>query len=261
MSTTILLCPPIFYDVKYSINPWMKGEKVDHALAIHQWFQLKNVLSHLGLTIKEIAQAPDLPDMVFTANAGTVRGADVVMSNFKYTERKREIEEFSSWFKKEGYTVHHLPKNVSFEGCGDTVINNNLLIGGYGYRSDLKALRMTAEILNLDLLPLKLINPNFYHLDTCFTLLGPESALYYPGAFSSYTISKLKKHLHLIPVSPEEANNFGCNSIVYKHHIIMPANNESLADSLDEKGMECRIIDTSEFLKSGGSLQCMTLWI
>jgi N-dimethylarginine dimethylaminohydrolase len=261
MSETILLCPPVFYDIKYSINPWMKGESVDHSLAMHQWFQLKNVLSFLGVKIREIDQHPDLPDMVFTANAGTVRGADVVLSNFKHKERQQETVQFEKWFKDEGYNVHRLPKSVTFEGCGDTVINGDILIGGYGYRSDLKGLRTAADLLDLDLLPLKLNNPNFYHLDTCFTLLRPDLALYYPGAFSSYTVSKLKKHLRLIPVSEEEAHNFACNSIVYKHYLIIPAHNETLANQLEDEGIEARIIDTSEFLKSGGSLQCMALWI
>ena len=261
MSQTILLCPPVFYDIKYSINPWMKGENVDHALAMHQWFQLKNVLSFLGITIREIDQHIDLPDMVFTANAGTVRGAHVVLSNFKHEERQPETLEFEKWFDKQGYITHRLPASVAFEGCGDTVINENTLIGGYGYRSDLKGLRMAAELLGLDLLPIKLNNPNFYHLDTCFTLLRPDLALYYPDAFSSYTISKLKKHLRLIPVSEEEAHNFACNSIVYKHYVVMPAHNEDLANRLEDEGMEARIIDTSEFLKSGGSLPCMALWI
>ena len=155
MTPTILLCPPIFYDVKYSINPWMKGEAVDHSTAIQQWFQLKNVLSHLGVAIKEIEQDPQLPDMVFTATAGSVRGADVVLSNFILPERHRVIEVFGKWFEKEGYTVHRLPSSVSFEGCGDAVINGSVIIGGYGYRSDLKGLRMAADILDLELLPVK----------------------------------------------------------------------------------------------------------
>ena len=73
MTRSILLCPPVFYDVKYSINPWMKGENVNNALAMQQWFQLKNTLHHMGIKIHLIDQHPDLPDMVFTANAGTIK--------------------------------------------------------------------------------------------------------------------------------------------------------------------------------------------
>jgi N-dimethylarginine dimethylaminohydrolase len=35
-------------------------------------------------------------------------------------------------------------------------------------------------------LPLELVNPRFYHLDTCFCPLAPGEALYYPDAFDAY---------------------------------------------------------------------------
>tara|TARA_R110000824_G_scaffold259014_1_gene447881 strand:+ start:473 stop:1192 length:720 start_codon:yes stop_codon:yes gene_type:complete len=239
----------------------MQGAKVDKALAMQQWFQLKNILSHIGVNIKLIDQSPDLPDMTFTANAGTVRDNAVVLSNFKHPVRQGETEHFREWFRKEGYNIHPLPPNAIFEGTGDTVICDDLLIGGYGFRSNLTGLRMAAEILDLELLPLKLTNPNFYHLDTCFALLRPDLGLYYPGAFSAYTISKLKKHMELIPVSESSANKFVCNSIVHNGVIIMPAGNEEVADKLEGYGFSARLINTSEFLKSGGSLKCMSLWI
>ena len=260
MTATALVCPPMFFDVKYSINPWMTGEQVDSPAAVEQWWQMKSTLERLGAKTAIIGQPPHLPDMVFTANAGTVRGNKIVLSNFKHLERKLEHKEFSKWFKEHGYETHALPESMNFEGCGDTIVSGDRLIAGYGFRSDLKALQLTAEILDLDLTYLKLKNPNFYHLDTCFSLLRPDLAIYYPGAFSKYTISKIKD-IELIPVSDEEANRFACNSIVYQDNILMPAGNESLANTLEEIGFQVHLIDTSEFLKSGGSLQCMALWI
>ena len=260
MTATVLLCPPMFFDVKYSINPWMKDEPVDSREAVDQWFLMKNALERLGVKTTLIGQVPHLPDMVFTANAGTVRGKKVVLSNFKYLERQLEHQEFDKWFKEHGYETFALPESVSFEGCGDTIVSGDRLIAGYGFRSDLKALRETAEILDLKLTSLKLKNPNFYHLDTCFSLLRPDFAIYYPGAFSKHTISKVKD-IELFAVSDEEAHRFACNSIIYEDNILMPAGNESLARSLEERGFQVQLINTSEFLKSGGSLQCMALWI
>jgi len=259
-SNTVLLCPPMFFDVKYSINPWMKGEKVNTAMARKQWFEMKWVLEDLGIKVKLIGQENYLPDMVFTANAGTVKDKKVVLSNFKHYQRQPEREVFQRWFEEFGYETHKLPDGVHFEGCGDTILSGNKLIAGYGYRSDLRALKKTAEILELQLISLKLKNPNFYHLDTCFSLLREDLAIYYPGAFSDHTISKIK-NIELLPVTENEANQFACNSIVYKDNILMPAKNNRLVDELANYGYTVRLIDTSEFLKSGGSLQCMSLWI
>jgi len=233
---------------------------VNKKKALEQWAFLKETLELIGVTVKVIKQRSDLPDMVFTANAGTVKGNDVVLSNFKHKERKLETEEFHRWFINSGYKVHRLPENISFEGCGDTVVSGSRLIAGYGFRTDLKALKLCASILNLDLTYLKLADPRFYHLDTCFCLLDKDLALYYPDAFSKYTISKLKD-IKLIPVSKYNANMFACNSIVYNKNILMPYGNNTIANKLKDVGYKVYQLDTSEFIKSGGSLQCMLLWI
>jgi len=262
MAPKVLLCPPIHFDVIYSINPWMKGSPVDKPAAMDQWFKLRSNIKDWGVDVKLIDQEETLPDMVFTANAGTVRGNKVVLSNFKHPERQPETDVFEKWFQSEGYETYRLPKNINFEGCGDTVVWGDKMFAGYGVRSDLGGIRRAAKILELELIPLKLDHPNFYHLDTCFCLLGAQSAMYYPGAFTPSAIKKLKKHIpELIPLDVYDAAMFACNSVVYQSQILMPAGSRKIVEELDIRGYEVTQINTSEFLKSGGSLQCMTLWI
>lgn len=256
----VLVCPPMFYDVRYSINPWMMGESVDKVLASSQWQKMKNTLESLGARTTLIDPRQHLPDMIFTANAGTVRGDQVVLSNFRHRERMLEREEFDRWFQEKGYTTHILPDTVYFEGCGDTVVTGDRMLAGYGFRSDRRALEMTAEILDLELVSIKLKDPRFYHLDTCFCLLRADLAIYHPAAFSRYSAAKLKG-IELIPVCEEDALRFACNSIVYKDNVLMPGGCERTAETLQARGFNVILIDTSEFLKSGGSLQCMTLWV
>ncbi len=257
---TVLLCPPTFFEVAYSINPWMKGEAVDPELAQVQWHALRDNLEKLNVNVKIVPPMPGLPDMIFTANAGTVRDTEVVLSNFRHPERRAEREEFDNWFQRNGYITHILPDNVFFEGCGDTVVSGDTMIAGYGYRSDRDALEMCAELLDLDLIALKLKDPRFYHLDTCFCLLRDDLAIYHPGAFSEQGIAKLRD-IELIAVSEHDALKFVCNSVVYGDTILMPAGCDDTAEALRDRGFDVILLDTSEFLKSGGSLQCMTLWI
>ncbi len=56
-------------------------------------------------------------------------------------------------------------------------------IAGYRFRSDVRSHQWIGERLGVEVLPLELIDPRFYHLDTCFCPLAPDLALYYPGAF------------------------------------------------------------------------------
>jgi N-dimethylarginine dimethylaminohydrolase len=262
MRDRVLLCPPTSFDVVYSINPWMKGGSVDKEAAMRQWLRLKEGIESWGVTISLIDQHEDLPDMVFTANAGTVRGNKIVLSNFKFQERQRETDVFEDWFDGAGYETHRLPKKINFEGCGDTVIWGDKMFAGYGVRSDLGGIRRAAKILDLELIPLKLGHPNFYHLDTCFCLLGAHSAIYYPGAFTPSALKKLKQHIpELIPLDVTDAATFASNSVVYGNQILMPAGPQKIVEELEIRGYEITQINTSEFMKSGGSLQCMTLWI
>ena len=262
MSDTVLLCPPIHFDVVYSINPWMKGEPVDKQKALAQWYQLKGTIESWGVKVNLIGQPPHLPDMVFTANAGTVRGNKVVLSNFKFPERQEETEHYEQWFQNQGYETFRLPKKISFEGCGDTVPWGDKMLAGYGVRSDLGGIRRAAKILDMELIPLKLDHPNFYHLDTCFCLLNQHCAMYYPGAFSPSAIKKLKKNIpDLIPIDVTDAAHFACNSVVYGNQVLMPPGPQKIVKELEIRGYEVTHLNTSEFLKSGGSLQCMTLWI
>ncbi len=262
MVSTALLCPPTCFEVSYSINPWMQGGVVDKKIAMNQWLTLKGTLESLGIATKIILPTPGLPDMVFTANAGTIRGKKIVLSNFRFEERQKETALFEKWFEEAGYTNYRLPKDVPFEGCGDTAIMGDKMFGGYGHRSSLGGLRRAAKLLDVELIPLKLAHPMFYHLDTCFCLIGTHCAFYYPHAFTPSAIKKLKAHIpDLIPIDVTDATQFACNSVVYENRIIMPAGAQKIIRELDIRGYEVVEINTSEFLKSGGSLQCMTLWI
>jgi ornithine--oxo-acid transaminase len=70
-----LMCPPEYFTVAYIINPWMHGNlrRIDNAVARQQWRALYDVLSDLA-TVRLVLPQPGSPDMVFTANAGLVKG-------------------------------------------------------------------------------------------------------------------------------------------------------------------------------------------
>ncbi len=256
-----LLCPPDHFRVEYAINPWMGGT-VDSALAHSQWFELEDAIIRAGGDVAVIAPSVDLPDMVFAANAGAVKDGRVVLSNYRYPERKPEAIEYERWFKSEGFTVNKLPPLMYFEGCGDVEFVGDVMVAGHGFRSDLPSITMAARILGAsDFVPLKLVDQRFYHLDTCFLYLGgpKKRALYWPGAFDPAGLRALGSVVNLRPISEVEAMQFVCNSVVIGDTIIMPQNTAPVTDWLRSEGWHVVMIDTSEFMKAGGSLRCLSL--
>ena len=68
-----LMCPPTYFTVTYSINPWMRPDQpTDQDRAMRQWEQLHQIYLELGHTVQIIDPVPGLPDMVFAANGATV---------------------------------------------------------------------------------------------------------------------------------------------------------------------------------------------
>lgn len=255
-----LVCRPKDYDVRYSINPWMNTAVVpDKALAAQQWGNLQQQLLSLGVWLEYVEHADGQPDMVFTANAGLVRGKDVVLSRFRHAERRGEERHFRAWFESNGFTVHELTRS-SFEGEGDALFSGSRLFCGYGFRSDVEAHQEVGKILGAqELVVVQLQDPRFYHLDTCFCPLSEQLAMVYPGAFSPRHLELLGQHFELIRVSEHDALHFVCNAVVLGSNVLLPAGCPESYGMLAQRGFTAHPVPLGEFIKAGGAAKCLSL--
>jgi N-dimethylarginine dimethylaminohydrolase len=261
MAPTILMCPPDHYGIEYEINPWMSrahGAAPDRARA--QWRQLHDTLVGLGAAVELMTPRPGLPDLVFTANAGLVFGRRFFSSRFRHEVRARETPYFDEWFAAHGFAVEKLPEGVYFEGAGDALFCGRTLFAGYRIRSDVRGHQYLAETLKRQVLPVELVNPYFYHLDTCFCPLAPGEAIWFPGAFDAYGRKVIEAHVpRLLAVQEEESRRFGCNAVVVGKAVVVNAGCERLAAGLRAWGYAPVAVELDEFIKSGGSAKCLTL--
>ena len=263
----ILVCNPRYFGVDYENNSWMNIEnEVDPHKASQQWFDLCKNLKHCGAKLRYIEPHPHFPDMVFTANAGLVdrKRKSVVLSNFKHKERQGEKELFKRWFIDYGYSVVELPEDICFEGQGDALFLGDTLFLGYGFRTDIEAHGIIARSLQVDYVSCELVNPYFYHLDTCF-MPTREGILYYKKAFSKESHNKMldkfidmgkrNRLLNIINVEDSHAVEFICNSVHLGSSIVTPSENISKYC----EGYVKYLCDLSEFMKAGGAAKCLTL--
>jgi N-dimethylarginine dimethylaminohydrolase len=258
---SVLMVPPKFFTVEYAINEWMGGV-VDQSKAHTQWNQLKNVIEKEGVEVLTLDQAPGLPDMVFVCNSGLVRDGKVYLSRFRHKERSGEQEHYLKWFQQNGYKTVGEEYPEYFEGGGDAVFTNyDTLFAGYGNRSSKKAYEHIAKLGSFETVLCELVHPKFYHLDTCFTPVGNESALWYPPAFSKATQEEITKRLpKAIAVSDVEANSFVCNAITIRKNVISPPGvAQKTRQALKDIGYDVTEVEMGEFMKSGGACQCLVL--
>jgi N-dimethylarginine dimethylaminohydrolase len=263
MMRKLLLCPPDHYGIEYEINPWMsRARGADAAIAQRQWKGLHEMLLKLHCKIELIAPRPKLPDMVFTANAGLTVGKKFIPSNFRHKERAGEAPLFAKWMEEHGYDVHWLPSNLLFEGEGDALFGGDALFCGYKFRSDIQSHRAVGEMLGCLVISVELVDPRFYHLDTCFCPLPDGGAVWFPVAFDEYGQNAIREHVRdLIDVLPEEAAHFSCNAVVLDRDIVLPEGAPTLVATLKERGYRCHELPMTEFLKAGGACKCLTMFM
>ncbi|PYJ39311.1 MAG: amidinotransferase [Verrucomicrobia bacterium] len=259
----LLLCPPDYYGIEYEINPWMsRARGAEAALVQKQWEQLHATLSKLDCKVHLIAPQPGLPDMVFTANAGLTVGRKFIPSNFRHKERAGEQPFFAKWMEQRSYEVRWLPENLYFEGEGDALFSGDVLFCGYKFRSDIQSHRAVADILGCLAISVELVDPRFYHLDTCFCPLPDGGAFWFPTAFDEYGQRTIREHVSdVIDVSSEEATHFSCNAVVLGRDIVLPEGAPQLVTKLEDRGYRCHALPMSEFIKAGGACKCLVMFM
>jgi N-dimethylarginine dimethylaminohydrolase len=265
MKERFLMCAPRHFEVAYVINPWMEGNiaRGSNPAATAQWKALLNLLRRYA-DVDCISAEPGVPDLVFTANAGLVLDRRVLLSAFRHVERQPEEAYFSRWFTSQGFEVLTMPDGVYFEGAGDALFDSRLplLWMGYGHRTDDAAAAVIARQIDVEVVPLQLVNPHFYHLDTCLCPLHGGVLLYYPDAFdraSQERIAELVPPELRIAVDLADAAAFACNAVNTGRHVIMNQASEALCLTLEEHGYQLHQTPLSEFMKAGGSAKCLTL--
>ncbi|WDZ95694.1 arginine deiminase-related protein [Herbaspirillum sp. WKF16] len=260
-----LMCPPQHFGVSYVINPWMEGNvaHADLSLAERQWQALRDGLAGVA-QVREMPAAAGVPDMVFTANAGLVLEDQVVLSHFRHAERQAEEPHFRAWFESQGLRVLAMPEHVPFEGAGDALLDRqaDLLWMGYGHRTDVRAAPLVAGWLKIEVQSLQLVDPRFYHLDTCFCPLQGGYLMAYLPAFDAASRKAIAARVppqRLIAVGEEDALRFACNAVNAGRHVFLNRASPALRGQLEEKGFEVHETPLSEFMKAGGAAKCLTL--
>jgi N-dimethylarginine dimethylaminohydrolase len=254
------MCKPNFFDVKYEINAWMDRQiRPESSRSWSQWQSLHHTLIRLGAWVEYVMPDERYPDIVFTANAGLIRGKKVVLARFRPEERRGEQPIYKAWFEENGFEVYE-PMSGFFEGEGDALFAGDLLVAGHGFRSDRQVAEEVAQALDAKkVISVKLIDPRFYHLDTCFCPLNSKTAFFYPAAFDAESVKVLEDNLELIPVATADAVRFACNAVVLDHKVVLPDKCEGISKVLNQRGFETYPVALGEFLKGGGAAKCLSL--
>ena len=256
-----LMCPPAHFGVVYEINPWMHREvQVDGDAAREQWENLRSTLVGAGAEVELMTPRAEVPDLVFTANAGIVNGTQFVPARFRHPERQGETADDIAWFAATGHRVEQLPEDVCQEGAGDALPFGGVLLAGYRFRSDATSHAYLSALTGAAVRSVELADERLYHLDLTFCPLDDRRAIVAPMGWDRYGRRVMEA---LVPeplvLEDDEALAFTANSVVVGSTIVMPGCSPRVGRQLEAWGFDVAVCPVGEFLKAGGGCRCLTL--
>jgi len=269
----VLMCPPDWFDVVGVKNPFMRGQvgNVDRRLAKQQWDDLKKAFGTAGVEVQTLPPVGGCEDMVFCANPifSGLDGAGervCVLSHMHYASRKAEVSAHAVWCRANGYRVVSLDEPVLFEGGGDAIWHpgRRLIWGGYGRRSSAEIYGEIAQIFDAPVIMLELSTELFHQLDTCFCPIDEKTVLLHPPALTNAGIEAARSMFEcVIEVDEIEAvQEMACNAApFFGKYVVIQRGATMTSRRLRERGFEVIEVDTSEFIKSGGSVYSLKMYL
>jgi ornithine--oxo-acid transaminase len=272
---TFLMCPPEHYNVEHVLNPWMSSgragnvHRVSRDLAFAQWKGMHNVLRSVA-DVRLLHPEPGCPDMVFLGHGALIHHGVAAVSSFDPPQRRAESTYLRRWLVSQGFLLWETPRETPFEGEGDVVFNaaGNTLWAAHGVRTCRAAHRHVADAWHVPVTSLHLIDPRFYHLDTCFTPLDGDTSngsgflLYYPGAFDAASLEAIHRAYPAhkrIAVSELDATRMACCALNLGRTVFTGEISSELATRLFDAGFDVVQLELSEFIKGGGGAKSLAL--
>jgi len=292
MPAYLLNCP-LSVSSNQPNNKWMtdalaKGEDItiDVDDAVGQWYDLYSILSANGIV--QLLPTPtfktgELQDLVYVANMGIClnlpKGRNViVVSNFTSPPRQAETAVGEYFFKGMGYD-EVVVCTYKFEGEADLKhIRDNIYIGGYGMRTDIRAFIWMEEKFNIQIIKVKITNPNLYHFDCSLFPMSKEVVIFDGLNFTKDEMDEVKRVVEVIPVKNQSLLDYGMTNMCRVGSLILvgsdlhdldtsiPEEREAykierekinfLEDVCMELSLELNPVNLSVFYSSGAALSC-----
>jgi len=232
-------------------------------LAFAQWKGLHNLLRSVA-EVRLLHPEPDCPDMVFTGHAALVHHGVAAVSSFHPPRRRPEASYLRRWLSSQGFLLWETPRETTFEGEGDLCFNDQgtALWAAHGVRTCRACHPHVAAAWHVPVRSLRLIDPRFYHLDTCFSPLHGGYLLYYPGAFdgpSREAIESAYPAGRRIAVSERDATGMACCARNLGRTMFTSTLSQELAGRLFDAGFDVVQLELGEFLKGGGGAKSLAL--
>lgn len=280
-----LMSPPFFLDAGEANNVFMQElspaeRKIDKSKALVQFLGIYNFLSSIGL-VYLLPSYVGLQDQPFVANLGIVlphlKNYTIVVSTFRSPPRQGETLPGFAFLKMLGINdvVDICPKY--FEGEADCkYLRDNIYFMPYGMRTTSAAIKWFAETYDMNIIPIRLKNPEAYHLDCLIFPLTRDKVIVATSEIDASELKLIEKVAEIIP-APREIMAAGATNCLRCRRLVLVGSDINQLRVSDEEyavqrqlvdfvgkvaadnSMEAVVFNISEFGKSGAALSCLVM--
>ena len=275
---------PFTFSTNNPNNIWMKEMSkeelsINRPKAYKQFIDLYNFIAGQSL-VYLLPSEGNFQDLVYVANLGLhlphiCKENHILLSNYTSPPRKGEEYVGEKFFNQMGYETHISPHK--WEGEADIkYLKDNVYIGGYGIRSDIKTYEWMEENFDMKIIKVKMIDEYMYHLDCSIFPLNNNKSMVCTKLYDKKELADISRYTDIVDININDST-YGIANSVRLGNMILCASNISELKRTDEfyegekhkisslekicsdEGMEPVIFNLSEYMKSGAMLSCMVM--
>ena len=265
-------------------NVWMEemSEKelaINRPKAYKQFMDLYNFVAGQSL-VHLLPAEGNFQDLIYVANLGLhlphiCKENHILLSN--YTSPPRQGEEFvgEKFFNQMGYKTAISP--YKWEGEADIkYLYDNVYIGGFGIRSDIKTYKWMEENYDMNIIKVKMVDEYMYHLDCSIFPLNTHKTMVCTELYEKEELKQIEKYTEIVDIDVDDSTYGMANSVRLGNMVLCASNISELKKSdefyegekhkikslekiCSDEGMEPVIFNLSEYMKSGAMLSCMMM--
>ncbi|HET8796571.1 MAG TPA: arginine deiminase-related protein [Thermoanaerobaculia bacterium] len=265
----VLMVDPAHFQVRHVLNPHMAGMvgTVDEERAREEWRAIRATYERLGYEVVVVDGHDEFPDLVFAANqllpfTDAAGRPSLVLSHMAKEERQGEVAYLARAPFARELAMYPLRTVLPLEGTGDGIWHpgRNLLWGGHGFRTTEAAWEEVADLTQVPIVPLTLVDDRMYHLDVALMTIDETTAFSYRGAFDDESWARLAAGFpRLLEVPAHEAESgFALNGHCPDGKtLLLPSGNPETRRLAESIGLTVIELSTREFQRAGGSIFCL----
>lgn len=247
------------YRIAWSLNPHTVIGSSDPQRAEAQHARLLRTVRDAGATVTSVPFVHGAYDSVFAKdNAVYVERGGMLratMAEPRYRERRAEQQARAAHLARLG--IHVSTPAAAFEG-GDVIVGAERAFLGYGFRSSRAAVPLLEAQLGREVLPLELVDPLLYHLDTALAVLRDGTMLVCEDGFTPEAVATLRAvATRWIAVPHEDAITLSLNFVEIGDTIVTGTDSALVRGHLERLGKRVVVTPLDEFQRAGGSAACL----